>query len=368
MRIGFNLLSLPGNRLYGVGAFLREMCTIAATELPRRDAELVVFHHTDCDPGRLFGLELSSRVRWIGVPGVTPRTKRILWEQLAMPSRLEGIEVLYSPNNINPLLLPPTTRSIVTIHDLLPFDDETRFGSIQRLYLRRFTRAAVRRAARVITVSATSANDITARLGVPLGRIAVVHNVVERPANVVPNTVEFGRSFVILASLHRDKRIDLALHGFHRFLSRCPGHRLAVFGADHGALGELRSLVAELGLQDSVDFKGYVDTATKWSALTACLGVLLFGRKEGFGIPVLEAMAVGKPSIVAPDGALPEVVGDAGVIVAPSDTDAVARAMESIAMGPGIPAAFIARRYAQFDPATQRERFWKAIFESAPSP
>jgi len=365
MKLAFNLMSLPGERVFGVGMFLREMCRDVEAELAARSATLDVFHHADCDAARLFGLAPSARVRLVPVAGMASRIRRVAWEQFSLPGRVRGADLLYSPNNVNPLRLPSGTRSIVTIHDLLPFDAGTRFGGLQQAYLRRFTIASARRAARVITVSQTSATDIQRLLDVPAGRIDVVRNVVQPPASIAPAGAGADRSFVIVASVHADKRIDLALRGFQRFAARHAGYRLEILGSDHGALADLQALTASLGLGEQVSFRGYVDDDAKWSALAACAGVLLFGRKEGFGIPVLEAMAVGKPSIVAPEGALPEVVGDAGIVVAPEDADAVAAALERLAVGPGIPAATIARRYAEFDGARQRRRFWDLLSAAA---
>ncbi len=361
MKIAFNLMSLPGDRVYGVGVFLREMCRDVEADLARRNATIDVFHHADCDPARLFGLRESPRIRHLPIPGVTGRGRRVAWEQFALPRRLVGVDLLYSPNNINPLRLPRGTASIVTIHDLLPFDRETRFGGVQLAYLRGFTRASAKRARLVLTVSETSAAEIRTRLGLPDDRVAVVRNVVARPEHIEPAVPGDPPTFLVVASVHVDKRIDLALRGFARFAARHPGHRLDILGSDQGALAELRALSGNLGIAESVRFRGYVDDPTKWRSLQACTAVLLFGRKEGFGIPVLEAMAVGKPSIVGPEGALPEIAGEAGIVVEPTSASQVADALERLSCGAGIDASVITRRFATFDPATQRRRFWDLL-------
>lgn len=361
MRLAFNLLSLPGNKLYGVGTFLRSMCVNAESELASRNATLTVFHHDDCDPTALFDLKPSERIDHFPVHGRAGRTRRVLWEQLELPAHLKDCDVVFSPNNINPLRLPRGSRSIVTIHDLRFLDRDARLGRVQRAYLRFFTAASVRRAARVITVSATSARQIRERLKLPSERVIVVPNCVEAPASVTSAAAGSSRRFVVLAGLHRDKRIDAVLRGFAEFSRRHDGYRLAILGGDLGALAELRDLSSALGIEPRVEFGGYVDESQKWAALAHCVALVLLGRNEGFGIPVLEAMAVGKPSIVAADGALPEIAGDAGLVVDPADAGAVARAMEALAAGPGIPSRTIAERLAHFDPGKHRSSFWRTL-------
>ena len=361
MKLAFNLMSLPGNRVYGVGMFLREMCAHAKRELEARDASLKVFHHADCDPSALFNLAPSDRIRLHPVAGVTSRIRRVLWEQFRLPRLLDGADVLYSPNNINPLRLPARTRSVVTIHDLLSFDDVTRFGRVQQAYLRYFTRESALRSARVVTVSDTSAREIRTRLSMPPDRISVISNIVEPPAGIATSGSPIRKSFVIVASVHADKRIDLALRGFQRFAVARPGYSLEILGSDHGALSDLQDLSAQLNLGDSVRFRGYVDDSVKWDTLSSSVALILFGRKEGFGIPVLEAMAVGRPSIVANDGALPEVVGNAGFVVDPEDAEKVAQAMEAAAADIDAFKPAISRRLAHFDPAMQRRNFWDLL-------
>lgn len=363
MRLAFNLLSLPGPRIFGVGAFVRSMCAEAEHELARRDAHLMVIHHADTDPA-IFNLGRSARISHRAVQ-VRGRFSRVAWEQAVLPHVVRGIHLLYSPNNVNPVWLPRSVRSIITIHDMLPFRRQSRFGGLQKGYLTAATRLSAHRAACVVTVSRSSASAIAETLGMPQERIVVVQNVAE-PVPISSNEpFSSAPYFLVLGSVQDDKRIDKVIEAFARFGRSHPNHRLVVMGADHGALSALRTLAARLDLSERIVFTGYVSPETKWRALQGCTAVVMFGREEGFGIPVLEALAAGRPSLIAPEGALREVAGPAGVVVDPQDPEAVAGAMAMLVADPQALRQAVERRRTQFDSGVQRQHFWETLFAHA---
>lgn len=94
-----------------------------------------------------------------------------------MPIKFRNYNIIYSPNNINPILLGAKCKSIITIHDLLPFRKANRFGLLQRLYLKFFTYMCAHKSEKIATVSNNSKNDIINTLNVKSDKVIVTYNI-----------------------------------------------------------------------------------------------------------------------------------------------------------------------------------------------
>ncbi|GDF72698.1 glycosyl transferase [Escherichia coli] len=130
-----------------------------------------------------------------------------------------------------------------------------------------------------------------------------------------------------MGALHEDKQYDLMIKAFLKFKKLVNDNcKLLIAGGDHGAKKILQDLIDELKLNDHVQLLGYITDEDKWDYYENCCALILLGKYEGFGIPVLEAMSVNKPSIVANTGALPEIIGKAGFVIN-ADIDSICDAM-----------------------------------------
>lgn len=124
------------------------------------------------------------------------------------------------------------------------------------------------------------------------------------------------------------------LRAFADYRSRSPGGgKLVLTGCDTGRGRAVRGEADRLGLGDAVRFAGYVDDAELAGLLAGCRALLFPSRYEGFGIPVVEAFAAGRPVLCSAAGSLPEVAGDAAVLFDPDDPDAIASAMRAFDRG-----------------------------------
>ena len=231
--------------------------------------------------------------------------------------------------------------SVVTVHDLsaerLPGLGGRRFG--QRLASAK-TRRTAQRADRVIVHSRSAAADVAACFGVATERIAVV------PLGVGPeffpeppptqDTVRArlapGREGFILfcGSLEPRKDIPTLLRAFARLPDVRDRYRLVLAGGGGRASPDVAAVVAGLGLEDAVALEEYLEVAELRALYAAAALFVLPSLYEGFGLPVLEAMACGSPVVAANTSSLPEVVGDAGLLVPPGDPDALAVAMTRV--------------------------------------
>jgi glycosyltransferase involved in cell wall biosynthesis len=262
---------------------------------------------------------------------------RILWEQLWQPVELrrEGIDLLHSMAFVQPVALG--CAGVVTIYDLSFFLFPQRLPSWRRAYLRWGTAASARRATRVIAISSSSKNDIVRLLGVSEGRVDVVSCGVDEDFRPIEGEEQLEalrkkwqlppEMLLFVGTLEPRKNLTTLLHSYALLRRRFDPPPLVVGGPKGWRHEEVFSLAEELDLDELVHFPGYIprDELPLWyNAASLFVYPSLY---EGFGLPPLEAMACGTPVVASNTSALPEVVGDAGLLVEPTDVEEMADAM-----------------------------------------
>jgi glycosyltransferase involved in cell wall biosynthesis len=285
------------------------------------------------------GRELLAAQEWasaveLSTPRLTARGMRALFE-LGPLGEVAGtrFDVLHSPALTAPLatraanvvVLADTTW--ITVPDLGKGQAAT-----VRLWQAVVPRVA-RRADRVIAISTASAGDVERHLRVPRERIDVIplgYGTPQRvaPAPAVRERLGLGEGPIVLnvamKKVHKNQlRLVQALPAVR---AAVPGAQLVLPGARTPYEDELRAEAARLGLGGAVAFPGYVDDADLEGLYAEAAAFAFPSLNEGFGMPVLEAMARGVPVVAAAAGALPEVAGDAALLVDPSSTEELASA------------------------------------------
>jgi glycosyltransferase involved in cell wall biosynthesis len=265
---------------------------------------------------------------------------RIVWEQLVQPVRLiaERVELLHSLAFVQPVAMP--CPGIVTIYDLSFLLFPQRLQPWRRLYLRWGSTLSARRATRVIAISASTKRDIINLLGVPEEKVDVVPCGVDddfRPVDEPGLLDELRRRhslpprmLLFLGTIEPRKNLTTLLKSYALLKDWMKPPPLVIGGPKGWRHGEVFSLAEELDLLDEVLFPGYIarDELPLWyNAADLFVYPSLY---EGFGLPPLEAMACGTPVVVSNTSSLPEVVGDAGMLVDPTDAEQIARAMERL--------------------------------------
>jgi glycosyltransferase involved in cell wall biosynthesis len=242
-----------------------------------------------------------------------------LWEQLELPWRARG-SLLLSFCNLAPVLHP---ASIPMLHDAQTFSTPRSYSLAFRSFYRLVQPMIGARALRVLTVSDYSRGELV-RYGVaPEERIQVIHNGVEHGCRLVPDGAILGRlglrpgGYVLaLASTQAHKNIRVLLEAFSPEGPNA-GLRLVLFGGESPA----SFAAAGLAVPDGVVFAGRVSDAELAGLMSSALCFAMPSTTEGFGLPPLEALALGCPAVVAPCGALPEVCGPAALYAAPGAPD-----------------------------------------------
>lgn len=273
---------------------------------------------------------LPAKVAARRVPGwARGRAGRIAWEQLGLPLELRrsGAALLHSAAYAVPAF--GATPSVATVHDLSFFRLPEAFPRLQGLYLRSATKLAARRARALIAVSEFTARELVATTGVGAERVHVVYNGVDGafrplpPAKLADWRARSGLDapyLLTVGTLQPRKNLGTLLAGYAELVRRQPeAPELVVAGAAGWGQDDPRARAAELGLAGRVRFPGYVPAADLPALYGAATGFALPSRYEGFGLPVVEAMACGTPVVVADAACLPEIAGGAALTVGPDD-------------------------------------------------
>lgn len=273
----------------------------------------------------------------------TTPARRIVWEQLVAPWMLsrERVDLMHAMAFVAPFFSPCPT--VVTVMDLsfMLFPDA--FTPSKRTYLRWMTRLSVRRASQVIAISASTRQDVIACLQVPEQRVQVIYCGVEDRFRPLPAAVVEAfrrqkglpeRFILFLGTIEPRKNIPHLIAAFARLCAAAPqemaGIHLVLAGGKGWLAEEVFARGADLGMADRIHFVGYVPEDEKPLWYNAALCFCYPSLYEGFGLPPLEAMACGTPVIVSDASSLPEVVGNAGLIVPSHDTDALGEALHSL--------------------------------------
>lgn len=240
------------------------------------------------------------------------------------------------------LLLRGMKPLVVTIHDDIPYRYPSDRHPLWRIAYKAGFMLLRNRCDAVITVSEHSKSDLL-RHGLDPERVFVVYNGVNH-RKFFPAARDTDRQEVVigyLASLARRKRVDRLIRSFSLLRDRTDGVRLVIGGT--GPLsGELRQLVRKLWLEDTVEFRGFVaDDAL--NHFYNDIDIFAFPSDyEGFGLPLLEAMACGVPVVATNLSSHPEIVGDAGILVEP-DPESLAAGLLRLVRDPSLRQEFAAR-------------------------
>lgn len=284
------------------------------TELPKLAPDIrfaAVTRHVDRVPDDVEPIELPAKSQPFRMAWSLPRLLRrlrpsITHFQHVVAPRYEG-------------------RAVVTVHDLSFEREPSLMPPRDRFFFRTMVPRAVRRAERVLAVSEQTKRDVIEQYGIPEAKIVVTPNGVDE--SFTPNgTARDGAPYVLFVGALQARKDPLTAI---EALSLTPGSlRLLLAGPDKGGERAARAAVSRLGLDGRVEFVGHVERPELAALYRGAECFVLPSRYEGFGLPVLEAMASGTPVVTTTAGSLPEVADDAAILVEPGNAAALAGGIE----------------------------------------
>ncbi|OFW56862.1 MAG: hypothetical protein A2W01_02030 [Candidatus Solincola sediminis] len=340
-RIGLDARALSNiNRQRGIGRYTSSL--INALLAARSDFHFVLFGHDRAASLDLLPLA-GENVEWITLPKspnlsyLSLVADHMLMAGTIARSRIDLFHAI--DHNMTPFLRVP---SIVTVHDLIPLVLRGAYlGPRSRLWLASHRLAALHAKA-VVAVSNNTAADVERLWKIPGERLNVIpegvsdiYQVVEDGAAIERAARMFGIKkpyFLYLGGFDPRKNIHNLLLAFKHFLLNDSGdYSLVLSGDTTGFNDYLSDEIKELGLDGKVVLTGFIDEEYLPLLYSGSEGFVCVSLYEGFGLPFLEAMACGTPVIASDTSSIPEVVGDAGLLVDPLKPDDIARGMEKVA-------------------------------------
>ncbi len=277
-----------------------------------------------------------------------PDSNLIVREIISIPSTLNNIDidVLHFPEYHHDFFVSffiNRTPKIVTIHDLTPLILPETHGTRFRLWWRwKFTLKLVKnRIDHVIAVSESTKNDCVKYLNIPKEKITVIHNAVneiyqpledkKKIEEHLKKEYKIDYPFILfVGTLEGRKNIPQLIKAFYEVKKQGLDHKLILVGMRGWKSEPIFDTINKLGLDDDIIFPGYIpnnDLVELYNVADVFVYPSLY---EGFGLPPLEAMSCGCPVITSNTSSLPEVVGDAGILIDPHDVDGLTEAIYKV--------------------------------------
>jgi len=265
--------------------------------------------------------------------------QRLRWQQIQLPqlARAARADLLHIPGFDAPKFKPFPV--VLTVHDLIGMLFPQNLPPIARFYWSKWLPKSIRWADRILADSEQTRRDIVRLLSVPVDQITVIplgvspqfHPIQDTASlQTLRNTYQLPDKFVLfLGTLEPRKGIDTLIRSYSLIADEV-SQDLVIAGKKGWYTESLFDLVQHRKVKDRVHFIGYV-TDDKLPALMSAADAFAFpSRYEGFGLPPLEAMACGTPVISTNISSLPEVIGDAGLLIPPDDINALAQALGEV--------------------------------------
>ncbi len=334
--IGINYTSAI-NQNAGIGRYTREL----VKTLSRLDTQT---------PYRLFMADTKTE-ETIPLPGpnfsrhctsLSERWLARLWYRLRLPLWIQAwtgaVDLFHQPDFVLPPVWPGT-RTLLTVHDL-SFENQPSDSIMPGMetHLKKWVPASVRRASHVIAVSEATRQDLIERYHTPPEKITTLyHGVtpnfqpVTNPETLAAVKKKYGldeRPFILSISTLQPRKNYRRL--VEAFAQVAPSYTLVLGGGRGWGYEEIFAAIDALGLQDRVYFPGYIADADLPALYSAARLFAYPSLYEGFGMPLLEAMACGTPVLTSNLSSLPEVVEEAGILVDPYDVEAIAAGLSTL--------------------------------------
>lgn len=328
MRIAINTRFLLQGRLEGIGVFTKEVVSRMVKSHP--EIEFFFFFDRAYDESFVFADNVTPIV--VQPPARHP-VLWYLWFEWAVPYYLKKhkIDHFFSPDSY--LSLRTKIPQTVVIHDLaFEHFPEAVSGLVSKFYSYYLPRYA-KKAEQIITVSEFTKHDIIEKYGVDASKISVTYNAADSKFKALATAdqlavrekyVDGAPYFLYVGALHPRKNIERLLLAFDQLKkSRECATKLLLVGRKAWGNEEMEAAYEGMTFKDDVVFTGRVSDQELVSIYASAFSLVYVPYFEGFGMPIVEAQACGVPVITSNKSSMPEVLGDAGLLVDPFDVNSI---------------------------------------------
>ena len=283
---------------------------------------------------------------------ILDRTQNKLWEHLKLPSIVNkgNFDLFFTPDHVLPLL-PVKCKKVITVHDLSFVKFPKLFSFAKRIYKQLMTPVSIRRADRIIAVSENTKKDIVKLFKIDPDKVTVVYNGVsgefkkvedKAVLDKVRNKYGLPNHYILFVGTIEPRKNIINL--IKAFKKSAADHHLVIAGKA-GWMSD--ALIKEIKSHDKVQWVENVETKDL-PALYSMASLFTYpSMYEGFGLPILEAMACGAPVITSNISSMPEVAGDAAVLIDPNNADELAQAIKDILKNEVLRKSLTSRGYEQ---------------------
>jgi len=352
MRIAVNTRFLLKGKLEGVGLFTHQVLKRLVAQHPEH--EFLFFFDRAFDPYFIYGKNVTPIALF---PPARHPFLFLWWFEWSVARALKKYkpDIFLSPDNF--LTLNTGTKTVLVTHDLAYLQFPEQLSFFHRTYYKIFSPRFNKKANKIVAVSQYTKDDIVAKYGISPEKISVACNgcdeifrpISENERSVVQSEFSDGKPYYFyVGAIHPRKNIHRLIAAFDLFkaASNSPA-KLLIAGRFAWKPGEVKSAIDRSPYQQDIKLLGYVDDhllAKLMAGALACTYVSLF---EGFGIPILQAMHCDVPVITSNTSSMPEVGGDAAVIIDPFSVAEIAAAMQQIWQDPHLRSTLVENGRAQ---------------------
>ena len=321
MRIAVNTRLLLKGKLEGIGWFTYQTLEHIVRNHPEH--EFFFFFDRPYDPQFVFAPNVTPVV-------VHPQARHpilfYLWFEWSIPYMLRKYKIDLFLSTDGYLSISTKVPTCLVIHDLAFEHYPEHFVLSHRLYWRHYSPLFARKATRIATVSTFSKNDINEHYGIDLAKIDVVYNGAHD--ELKRQYADGCEYFVFAGALHPRKNIVNLLKAFVIFKKRQHTNmKLVIVGRLAWKYEEVEQMKQEMEFKDEVKWVGYMNVDELSKVIGGAYALVYASLFEGFGIPILEALQCDVPAIVSNTSSMPEVAGDAALLVDPTNPDDIADKM-----------------------------------------
>ena len=368
MRIGINLLAIRPMVSGGIEFYLRNLLeSLFRVDLSN---EYILFSNLDCLGDFAFEYKNVQTMRCN--IAACPQWKRIIWEQTFLPiaAKKYRLDLLHSPTYTWPVC--SAIPGIVSILDMLYRVYPDTIPRAKLAFWSTLVPWSARRCRKILTISESSKRDIVKYLGVPPEKVTVTPLALDRRFDIGKklSSDEIDRVcakygirkpyLLCVGGVAKHKNSIALVQTLAILRGRAPTREmtLVIAGNDYGSAREIEICASACSLEQVVRLIGYVVSEDLPALYAGAFAYVTPSRFEGFGLTVLEAMAFGTPVVVSNRGSLPEVAGDAALVVDPENPVRIADAIARIAIEPGMREELVHRGLRRVEQFSWEQTAW----------